>query len=129
MNYALLVLSPAHSSQGARSALLFARAAVARGHKIERVFFYGDAVHAASALIVAPQDEVDLTSEWATLVADNGTELLVCVGASLRRGLLDETEAKRYSKSQYNLHPAFEIAGLGQLVEASQTCDRLITFS
>ena len=129
MKYALLITAPAHSSQGSRTALRFASTVVERGHTLERVFFYGDAVHAATDLSVAPQDETDLTAAWAKLAARTEAELLVCVGASLRRGLLDETEAKRYRKSHFNLHASFEIAGLGQLVEASQTCDRVVTFS
>lgn len=129
MNYALLITAPAHSSQGSRTALRFARAVVERGHSLGRVFFYSDAVSIGTALGVAPQDEDDVTAAWAQLAAAAQIELLVCVGASLRRGLVDETEAKRYRLPNHNLHPSFEIAGLGQLVEASQSCDRLVTFS
>ncbi|MFT5484625.1 MAG: tRNA 2-thiouridine synthesizing protein D [Halieaceae bacterium] len=111
------------------SALNFARAIINRGHRVTRVFFYSDGVYIANAMGSPPQDEPNLMESWATLAEANDIDLDVCIGASLRRGIMDAAEAKRYAKQGDNLHPGFELAGLGQLVDASLTSDRLITFS
>lgn len=128
MRYALLVLDAPDSRAAAGTALRFARAAVARGHAVTRVFFYGDGVLAGTALAVPPQDETDLRAGWQEFSRSHGTELVVCIAAALRRGLLDEGERNRYGKSVANLDPAFTLAGLGQLADAALDCDRLLTF-
>ena len=48
--FAIAVHGAPYGSQAADSALRFARAALAAGHRIERVFFYHDGVYTASAL-------------------------------------------------------------------------------
>jgi tRNA 2-thiouridine synthesizing protein D len=93
------------------------------------VFFYLDGVHNASELIVAPQDERDIVSEWAALAASHEIELTVCIAAALKRGILGREEAERYEKPHHNLHPAFTISGLGQLIDAALRCDRVVTFA
>lgn len=128
MRYALLVLDAPDSRAAAGTALRFAHAAAARGHGVTRVFFYGDGVLAGSALAVPPQDERDWRADWREFARANGTELVVCIAAALRRGLLDEGERDRYGKPAANLDPAFTLAGLGQLAEAALDCDRLLTF-
>jgi sulfur relay (sulfurtransferase) complex TusBCD TusD component (DsrE family) len=40
------------------------------------------------------------------------------VAAALRRGMLDEGEAGKNGVDGNNIHPAFRISGLGQLIEA-----------
>lgn len=128
MRYALLVLDAPDSRAAAGSALRFAQAAVARGHAVTRVFFYGDGVLAGSALAVPPQDERDWRADWRAFASAHGTELVVCIAAALRRGLLDEGERNRYGKPAANLDAAFTLAGLGQLADAALGCDRLLTF-
>ncbi|MDG1205648.1 MAG: DsrE family protein, partial [Pseudomonadales bacterium] len=59
----------------------------------------------------------------------HGLELIVCVASALRRGVLDETEAKRYDTKSDNMAAAFQIGGLGQLIDAGLSSDRLVTFS
>lgn len=127
MRYALLVLD-APVRQSAWTALRFAQAAVARGHRVERVFFYGDGVHAGSSLATPPQDETALRDAWRVLAEAHGTELVVCIAAALRRGILDDSERDRYARPAANLDPAFTLAGLGQLAESALNVDRLLTF-
>jgi tRNA 2-thiouridine synthesizing protein D len=129
MNYALLILASPYSSPGAKNALHFAEAALSRGHTLSRVFFYHDGVFIGNALSTPPQDEHKLLEEWVALAENNSVELIACIGASLRRGVLDTAEAERYDKPVANLHPAFVLSGLGQLVDTAITADRLITFS
>ncbi len=128
MRYALLVLAAPQSSAASQGALRFARAALARGHTVSRVFFYGEGVHNATALAVPPQDEVDTVAQWRDFALANGIELVVCIAAALRRGLLDEGERERYERTAANLDPAFVLSGLGQLAEAALESDRVITF-
>ncbi len=55
MKFSMAVHGPPYTSQASTTALRFARAALAAGHTIPRVFFYHDGVHSASALAVPPR--------------------------------------------------------------------------
>ena len=128
MNYALLVLSSPTSGHGARTAVRFAHAAIARGHSIERVFFLDDGVTAGSQLAVYPQDEDSRLQPWIDLAQQHQVELVLCISSALKRGMLDEAEALRYDKAAPTVHPAFVVSGLGQLIDAASKAERLLTF-
>ncbi len=128
MIYSLLVLSSPCSGQGCATALRFASAVLKRGHQIQRVFFLDEGTQAGASSIVTPQDEPDTASLWAEFGSQHGVELILCVSSALKRGLLDAPEADRYEKNAATVHPAFEISGLGQLIDATMTSDRMITF-
>lgn len=128
MKYSLVVLGDPHSTASATTALNFARSLLTGGHDIFRVFFYHGGVQCANELSTPPQDEVRLPDEWATLKKQHNIDLVVCIAAGIKRGVLDKTEAERHEKTCSNLHPAFELSGLGQLVEATERSDRIITF-
>jgi len=128
MSISVLILTPPYSSQGSYSAYRFVKAAVASGQAVRRVFFYQDAVHAATKLACPPQDEFDLYTAWQQLKHDADLDLVVCIAAAARRGLINESESKRHNKSGANMASDFEISGLGQLVEACALSDRIITF-
>jgi tRNA 2-thiouridine synthesizing protein D len=129
MRFALVVLGGPPDHACARTALDFARAALASGHELVRVFFQGAGVYCASALTVAPQDEQDVAAGWAALGREHGLDLVVCVASALKRGLLDDAEADRHDRGRGNLRPEFTISGLGQLVDASLKADRVVTFA
>ena len=128
MNISILVLSAPYSSQGAHSAFRYTQAALKSGNKIHRVFFYQDAVHAGSCLATPPQDEFDLYTAWQALKQDYDLDLVICIAAAARRGLINEQEATRHNKLSHNVSEEFELSGLGQLVEACAMSDRIITF-
>lgn len=128
MIFSLAIYSPPYSSQASDSAYRFAEALLAQGHSLYRIFFYQDGVHNGSRLLTPPQDEPDLASRWHDLAKKNQIDLVVCIAAALKRGLLNEEEADRYEKPAFNLHDDFAISGLGQLVDAALMSDRLITF-
>lgn len=128
MIYSLLVLSSPCSGQGSATALRFARAVLERGHKIHRVFFMDEGSMSGGSSIVTPQDEINLVQQWAEFGTGSQTELILCVSSALKRGLLDSGEAERYEKTNATVHPAFEISGMGQLIDASASSDRLLTF-
>ncbi len=128
MIYSLLVMSPPTSGHCAMTAARFARAALARGHTISRIFFLDAGVANGAAAPVLPQDERDRLQPWVELAEEHGVELILCIASALRYGMLDETEAGRYDRPAATVHPAFIVSGLGQLVEAAATADRLVTF-
>ena len=129
MIFALAIHGAPFSSEAAASALRFAEAALAAGHTIPRVFFYHDGVHTASALSVPPQDEASPVAGWTALAREHGVELLVCIAASLKRGLVSKEERARHELMGDNLLPPFALVGLGQLIEAVMLSDRLVTFA
>jgi len=65
---------------------------------------------------------------WVELAEHHAVELVLCISSALKRGMLDRAEAVRHEKPGPTIHPAFNIGGLGQLVDASAHSDRLITF-
>ena len=118
--------SPAH--QASHSAYQFAQALLSQGHRLYRVFFYHDGVYLTSALNCPPQDETHYTEQWQQLAQQHDIDMVVCIAAGLRRGIIDSKEAERYEKAAHNLGASFELAGLGQLIDASVHSDRLMTF-
>jgi tRNA 2-thiouridine synthesizing protein D len=127
MKFAIALFSPPHSP-ASRRALRFAEATLASGHEIVRLFLYQDGVHSASANAVQAQDELDLAKQWSLFVSQHGLDGVVCIAAGLRRGVLDDGEAKRHQRPAANMAPGWELSGLGQLHEASQQADRLVCF-
>lgn len=128
MIYTLLVMSSPVSGHGARTAAAFAHTAVSRGHSINRVFFLDEGTTTGSSVAVFPQDEEDRLQPWLDLAEQHGVELVLCISSALKRGMLDDTEANRYERAAGTVHPAFEISGLGQLIDATDNADRLVTF-
>lgn len=128
MRFAIQIQDALPGSLAAHSALAFARALLAAGHELHRVFFYNDGVTLANELIVLAQDETDIAAQWRTLAETHHFELAVCVANAQRRGVLDQAERKRYEKSATSVAAGFTVVGLGELIEASQSADRFITF-
>jgi len=128
MKYALLVLDSPASGTANATAARFAHALQARGHQLSCVFFYDAAAETGLSSRVSMQGELDTVQLWRDLAETTGAELVLCIASALRRGVLDANEADRHEKRASTLDPAFTIAGLGRLVEASAEADRLITF-
>ena len=113
MRYMLAIYGAPYVSQAPQTALSFAKAVVAAGHEVSNVFFYSEGVHIASNLSVIPQDEISLQSEWANFSRQNAVELIVCVSAAMRRGLLTKDEAARQGLDHWNVNSPFVLSGLG----------------
>lgn len=128
MKFSIVVHGAPYSTQASLSALHFATAVLEEGHELYRVFFYQDGVYNANRLVTPPQDETDIVSRWSNFGLENDVDLVTCIASSLRRGILDGTEAERYEKPAGNMAPGFVISGLGQLIEACITSDRVMTF-
>ncbi|MGR3914557.1 MAG: sulfurtransferase complex subunit TusD [Gammaproteobacteria bacterium] len=128
MQFALLINEGPYTHQASDTAYHFAKAALAGGHEIFRVFFYHDGVHNASRLPAPPQDERDIAARWTRLARAHELDLVVCVAAAARRGVVDAGEQKRHGKDANNIAAGFRISGLGQLIEAGARADRLVAF-
>ena len=128
MQFAIVVNEGPYTHQASDSAFRFAQAVLEKGHKIFRVFFYHDGVNNGTRFGVPPQDDRNLQRLWSELAEANGVDLVVCVAAAQRRGILDADEARRHGKGADNIAPGFRISGLGQLIEAGIEADRLVVF-
>ena len=114
MRINLLVQNAPFATSALPNALRFARAALAGGHVIDRVFFYKEAVVIGNRFA---SDEDGVRAGWVALAAEGGFELAICIAAAARRGIVADT-----------LADGFAIVGLGQLIEAMETGDRLVGF-
>jgi tRNA 2-thiouridine synthesizing protein D len=128
MKFALHVLSAPYSGQGCLTAFNFAKAALLQGHQITRVFFSGEGVLIGNGFTTPAQDDSNLHLAWTTLAEQYAFEMILCISASLKRGIIDSREATRYEKPGFNVTEPFILSGLGQLVEAGLVNDHLITF-
>lgn len=128
LTYTLVITGAPYVSQAPQTALDFARAVIAAGHRIERVFLYGDGIHLASALASPPSDEINWRDAWCAFLQEQGVPGVACVASALRRGVVDSTEQARYELSGANLARPFDIAGLGEWVEGLRQSSRVIYF-
>jgi len=126
--YSLIVLSSPATGRCATTAAQFARAAINRGHSIHRVFFLDEGASAGINNAVFPQDEHERLRPWIELAQEHQVDLVLCISSALRRGILDDEEARRHEKQAVTTHSAFTISGLGQLVDATAHSDRVLTF-
>ena len=128
MKFAIQVNTSPYQSNAGHTAYQFINAALAQGHQVFRVFFYHDGVYHAFKYATPPDDELQFTAQWSELARRYQVDLVVCISAAQRRGLLCSDEAKRQGKQDDDLAEGFRISGLGQLVEATLEADRFIVF-
>ncbi len=128
MKFAIQINEGPYTHQASDTAYNFTKAALEKGHEIFRVFFYHDGVNNATRLTTPPQDDRNIVKRWGELAEKHKLDLVVCIAAAQRRGIVDAEEMKRNSKSADNIDPHFRISGLGQLIEAGIQADRLVVF-
>jgi tRNA 2-thiouridine synthesizing protein D len=128
MKFAIQVNEGPYQHQAADTAYQFTKAALEKGHEVFRVFFYHDGVNNSTRLTTPPQDDRHITNRWVDLAEMYDLDMVVCVAAAQRRGIVDADEAKRNGKDATNIAPRFRISGLGQLIEAGIQADRLMVF-
>jgi tRNA 2-thiouridine synthesizing protein D len=128
MKFAIQINEGPYTHQCSDSAYQFTKAALEAGHEIFRVFFYHDGVNNGTMYSVPPQDDRNVQQLWSELAEKHELDLVVCVAAAQRRGIMDEDESKRHGKGASNIAPGFRISGLGQLIEAGIQAERLVVF-
>ena len=102
MKYAIQINSSPYSSDCGNTAYHFIKAALAAGHQIFRVFFYQDAIYHALRYTTPPDDEFNITQKWSELALEQHIDLVVCISAAQRRGLLHSDEAQQQGKQGGN---------------------------
>ncbi|MGA8259780.1 MAG: sulfurtransferase complex subunit TusD [Arenicellales bacterium] len=128
MKFAIVVNEGPCQHQASNTAYHFTRSVLDKGHRVVRVFFYHDGVNNGTCLTAPPQDEPHIVNRWSELGREHDLDLVVCVAAAQRRGIMDEREAARHGLPAANLARGFRISGLGQLIEAAVEADRLLVF-
>jgi len=128
MRYAIQINTSPYQSNIGYSAYQFIKATLAQGHEVFRVFFYHEGIYHAFKHNTPPDDELQLTRLWGELAQQHALDLLVCISAAQRRGLLYADEAERQGKQDDDLERGFRIGGLGQWIEALVEADRVIVF-
>jgi tRNA 2-thiouridine synthesizing protein D len=128
MKFGILVNEGPYNHQASDTAYQFTKAALEGGHEVSRVFFYHDGVNNGTRLTTPPQDDRNIQKRWTELAQKHNLDLVVCIAAAQRRGIVDQDEKKRQGKDADNLAPGFRISGLGQLIEAGIQADRLMAF-
>ena len=89
MQFAVAVHKGPYTHQASDTAYNFTKAALEKGHGITRVFFYHDGVNNGTRLLVSPQDDRNLQKLWSELGKKHKLDLVVCIAAAQRRGVLD----------------------------------------
>ncbi len=128
MKFSIQINEGPYQHQATDSAYQFTKAALEKGHEIFRVFFYHDGVNNGTKLTTPPQDDRNVVKRWSELAKEHDLDLVVCVAAAQRRGIVDEGEMQRNGKDAQNIADGFRISGLGQLIEAGIQADRLVVF-
>ena len=117
MKLGILVNEGPFTHQASDSAYQFTKAALEKGHEIDRIFFYNDGVNNGNKLSEPQSDDRNVVKLWSDMAAEHKVDLVVCVAAALRRGIKDEI-----------LADGFRISGLGQLIEMGILADRVVVF-
>ena len=128
MIFNILVRGGAYDSAAGRSAIRFCQAALASGHEIRQVFFYGAGVTQGNALAETLSDEFNANRAWESLAQDHDCSLVVCVSAAERRGVIGVDQAVEFGQDHHNLGTSFSVEGLGSFHAACLESDRTVTF-
>ena len=128
MKISIQVSEGPYNHEASVTAINYVKAAVEAGHEIFRVFFYHDGVNNGTNFASPPQDDMNIQKTWSELAAAHDIDLVVCVAAAQRRGIVDQGEMERNGKDAMNIMDGFRISGLGQLIEAGIESDRLVVF-
>jgi tRNA 2-thiouridine synthesizing protein D len=93
----------------------FANACVSKGHSVDAVFLYQDAVGHASPYFSLASDELQLSDLWQQL-ANQNISLLLCVTAAEKRGLDIANTG------------VFNVAGLAEFAMIASEADKWVQF-
>jgi len=116
--FVILITASAQNSQSHLTAIKYINRLIERDESISCIFFYQDAIDVANTFNQPPSDEPELLKAWKEFTNTSKLELMSCVAASFRRGVIDKDEATNRKIDSANLSEHFSIAGLGQLSAA-----------
>lgn len=124
----IVVNASAYGINASYNAYQFTKTALENGHQINQVFFYQDGVFQSNVLLSPASDEFNINQAWQELANSFNIPLTNCVSAALRRGMLSKQDAQENAKPQWTTKEPFIMGGLGELVTAIESSDRLIRF-
>ena len=128
MKFALQINASPTLSPASWTAYRYTQTLLEQRHDVFRVFFYHDGIYHALKTVTTPDDEPSLVTQWGQLAQTYGLDLVVCISAAQRRGILSEDEMKRQNLSDILLADGFRLGGLGQLIEATLVAERFLVF-
>ncbi|MFZ2727618.1 MAG: sulfurtransferase complex subunit TusD [Methylococcaceae bacterium] len=128
MKFAIQINSSPYQNNTAYCGYQFICEALAQGHDIIRVFFYHEGVYHAFHYNSPADDELNQTRLWSQLAKTHNIDLVVCISAAQRRGLLSHEEASQQGKKDNDVAEGFRLAGLGQWLEATLMAERFLVF-
>lgn len=126
LSYTIIVTQSPALSESHLTAQKFIGALIQNGDKIDRVFFYQDAAYVGLSSQVPGQGLYASHNGWIELQQQQIFPLQICIANALRRGVVDTAEAQRYQTLE-TLQEGFELTGLGEIADACQSSDRIIT--
>ncbi|WP_187306302.1 sulfurtransferase complex subunit TusD [Buchnera aphidicola] len=128
MKYTVLVTGPVYGTQNASTAFLFCQSLIKMNHALYSVFFYCDGVLNGNDFTEPATDEFNLVKGWQELFKNYNVQLHVCVGAALRRGVINYQNKSNLKIKKKNLACFFQLSGLVELGYSIQLCDRIVQF-
>lgn len=103
--------APLNSING-RHAIKFCQAAMAAGHQIQQIFFYGDGVNHANCHALPVSGETPTLAQWIDIKRISGAPLNLCITAAEKRGLVS---AGNHHES---VSEAFSVCGMADYFSA-----------
>ncbi|MEY4767758.1 MAG: sulfurtransferase complex subunit TusD [Pseudomonadota bacterium] len=128
LKYAIQINASPYASDSSWIAYQFVQTVLTLNHQIYRIFFYQEGIYHAFRYAQPPENEFSLTEQWSALAKSHDIDLVVCISAAQKRGLLSIEEAQRQQKVDQDLAEGFRISGLSQWVEAILIADRFLIF-
>lgn len=126
LSYTLILTQSPAQQESNLTAQRLAAEILAAGDKLDRVFFYQDACYVGLRTQVPGQGLQASYQGWLDLQRSYPFPLQVCIANGLRRGVIDEAEGDRYQQVA-NLQEGFQLVGLGEIADACQKSDRIIS--
>lgn len=128
LSYSILITGSQNGQETLHNVAEFIKSCLKQEHTIDRVFLYSDAVYSVLNSQTPPQGQVSAINALLELQKQHGFALQACIANSIRRGILDSVEAKRYDQG-HTLLDNCQLVGLGEMTEACHSSDRIMTFA
>ena len=126
LSYTIILTQSPALSESHLTAQRFIAELMHNGDSIDRVFFYQDAAYVGLSSQIPCQGLQASYQGWVELQQQYAIPLQICIANALRRGVVDTTEAQRYEGIE-TLQEGFQLTGLGEIADACQASDRIIT--
>lgn len=126
LSYSIIITQSPALYESHQTGQKLAQEILSSGDVIDRIFFYQDGAYVGLKNQIPGQGLLASYEGWVELKNNHSVPLHICIANGLRRGVVDNTESNRYEQLE-TLHPDFQLSGLGELVEAFQSSNRIIT--